>query len=64
MALSEELNTTSEDLKTLLYKIPNLPNAIVPVGTTEDDNEEVFRAGTIPTLSEKCSAALGVGQKI
>ena len=53
VALSEQLNTTSEDLKTLLYKIPNLPNAIVPVGTTEDDNEEVFRAGTIPTLSEK-----------
>ena len=52
VALSEQLNTTSEDLKTLLYKIPNLPNAIVPVGTTEDDNEEVFRAGTIPTLSE------------
>ena len=52
VALSEQLNTTSQDLKTLLYKIPNLPNAIVPVGTTEDDNEEVFRAGTIPTLSE------------
>ena len=51
-ALSEQLNTTSEDLKTLLYKIPNLPNAIVPVGSSEDDNEEVFRAGTIPTLSE------------
>ena len=52
VALSEQLNTTSEDLKTLLYKIPNLPNAIVPVGTSEDDNEEIFRAGTIPTLSE------------
>ena len=50
--LSEQLNTTSEDLKTLLYKIPNLPNTIVPVGTSEDGNEEIFRAGTIPTLSE------------
>ena len=50
--LSEELNSTSEALKTLLYKIPNLPNSIVPVGSTEEDNEEVFRAGTIPTLSE------------
>jgi len=52
VALSEQLSTTSEDLKTLLYKIPNLPNTIVPVGSSEDDNEEVFRAGTIPTLSE------------
>lgn len=52
VVLSEELNTTSEALQTLLYKIPNLPNPIVPVGTTEEDNEEIFRAGTIPTLSE------------
>ena len=51
-SLSEELNSTSEALQTLLYKIPNLPNSIVPVGSTEEDNEEVFRAGTIPTLSE------------
>ena len=50
--LSEKLNVTSEDLQTLLYKIPNLPNSIVPVGSTEEDNEEVFRAGAIPTLSE------------
>ena len=50
--LSEELNSTSEALQTLLYKIPNLPNSIVPVGSTEEDNEEVFRAGAIPTLSE------------
>jgi len=50
--LSEELNVATEALQTLLYKIPNLPNSIVPVGTAEEDNEEVFRAGTIPTLSE------------
>ena len=52
VVLSEELNAATEDLQTLLYTIPNLPNPIVPVGTTEDDNEEIFRAGTIPTLSE------------
>ena len=50
--LSEELNAATEALQTLLYTIPNLPNPIVPVGTTEDDNEEIFRAGTIPTLSD------------
>ncbi|MDA9057357.1 serine--tRNA ligase [Flavobacteriaceae bacterium] len=52
VVLSEELNATAEALQTLLYKIPNLPNPIVPVGTTEEDNEEIFQAGTIPTLSE------------
>ncbi|MDG1374013.1 MAG: serine--tRNA ligase [Flavobacteriaceae bacterium] len=52
VVLSEDLNAATEDLQTLLYKIPNLPNSIVPVGSTEDDNEEVFRAGSIPTLSK------------
>ena len=52
VTLSEELNTASESLQDLLYKIPNLPNAIVPPGTTEADNEEIFRAGAIPVLSE------------
>ena len=50
--LSEELNTAADSLQALLYKIPNLPNAIVPKGLTEDDNKETFRAGTIPVLSE------------
>ena len=51
-ALNDKLNTTSEILEELLYKIPNVPNEIVPTGNTEDDNEEVFREGDIPTLSK------------
>ena len=50
--LSEELNTAADSLQALLYKIPNLPNTIVPKGLREDDNEEIFSAGTIPVLSE------------
>ncbi|MDC1469815.1 serine--tRNA ligase [Flavobacteriaceae bacterium] len=50
--LSEDLNRTTEALQTLLYKIPNLPNSIVPAGVSEADNEEIFSSGTIPTLSE------------
>lgn len=50
--LSEALNQTSEALNQLLYTIPNVPNSLVPAGTTEDDNEEVFRHGDIPTLFE------------
>ena len=52
VTLSEELNTAAESLQELLYKIPNLPNATVPTGTTEADNEEIFRAGAIPVLFE------------
>ena len=50
--LLEQLNSASDSLKDLLYKIPNLPNKIVPNGSTEDDNEEIFKSGTIPVLSK------------
>lgn len=51
-ALQEELNTAVEHLQQLLYDIPNIPNDLVPAGSSEDDNEETFRAGEIPKLAE------------
>lgn len=48
--LGEDLNKAAEELQTLLYQIPNVPNDLVPAGNSEDDNEEVFREGDIPTL--------------
>ncbi|CDF77853.1 seryl-tRNA synthetase [Formosa agariphila KMM 3901] len=48
--LTEKLSETSDGLNQLLYKIPNVPNDTVPAGNSEDDNEEIFRAGDIPTL--------------
>ena len=48
--LTERLNNTVEELKELLYKIPNVPNEIVPSGSTDEDNEEIFREGDIPKL--------------
>ncbi|MBO3115446.1 serine--tRNA ligase [Winogradskyella sp. DF17] len=50
--LENDLNTKKQDLAELLYKIPNVPNTIVPAGNTEDDNEEIFRKGDVPKLSE------------
>ena len=50
--LSELLNTKADALNELLYKIPNIPNAIVPKGSTDEDNEEIFKAGEIPVLHE------------
>ena len=32
----------------MLYKIPNVPNELVPNGTSDEDNEEVFKEGEIP----------------
>jgi seryl-tRNA synthetase len=51
-SLSETLNETIIKLDQLLYTIPNVPHDSVPAGTTEEDNEEVFKAGDIPTLAE------------
>lgn len=50
--LNEALNKKIEALNELLYKIPNVPNSIVPLGSTDEDNEEVFKAGTIPVLHD------------
>ncbi len=51
-ALNEALSNKVEALNQLLYKIPNVPNEIVPSGNTDEDNEEVFRAGDIPVLHD------------
>ncbi len=50
--LGEDLNAKTDALNALLYKIPNVPNDIVPAGNTDEDNEEVFREGDIPVLAE------------
>ncbi|WP_031426430.1 serine--tRNA ligase [Flavimarina sp. Hel_I_48] len=50
--LQETLNKTIAELETLLYTIPNVPQESVPAGTSEDDNEEVFRKGDVPVLAE------------
>lgn len=50
--LSESLTEITESLSELLYRLPNIPNKIVPSGSTESDNEVVFEAGEIPNLNE------------
>jgi seryl-tRNA synthetase len=50
--LSDALNNKVEALNQLLYKIPNVPNSIVPSGNSEEDNEEIFSEGAIPVLHE------------
>ena len=50
--LNETLNNTLEKLQKLLFTIPNVPNDLVPAGTDENDNEEIFKEGEIPKLIE------------
>src|SRR5690554_1016426 len=51
-SLSENLNNTAEKLQGLLYTIPNLPHPSVPTGNSDQDNEEIFKEGKVPTLVE------------
>ena len=46
------LEETVNALNNILYRIPNIPNAIVPKGKTAEDNLTVFQAGEIPHLFE------------
>lgn len=48
--LGDTLNSAAEALQTLLYQIPNIPHSSVPAGSSETDNEELFREGDIPEL--------------
>jgi len=48
--LQATLAEVSETLQDLLYSLPNVPHDSVPAGKSEEDNEEIFRAGDIPTL--------------
>ena len=51
-SLSEKLSLLEEELTELLYQIPNVPNAIVPKGNSEEDNVTIFEEGLIPKLYE------------
>ncbi|MEQ8362340.1 MAG: serine--tRNA ligase [Cyclobacteriaceae bacterium] len=49
-ALSAELEGVEEELKNILYLIPNVPHESVPAGKGADDNITVFEKGDMPTL--------------
>ena len=51
--LSLKLSIISNGLNSLLLEIPNTPNELVPSGSNEEDNLEVFIHGEIPVLQEK-----------
>ncbi len=48
--LTESLQNKATELQELLYLIPNIPNEIVPGGSSEEDNLNVLQEGEIPVL--------------
>ena len=51
-ALQEKLQNVELALLSIRTQIPNIPDESVPSGNSENDNEEVFSAGSIPDLKE------------
>ena len=49
-SLEEENSNAEEELKNLLYTIPNVPHSSVPSGKSAEDNEIVLVHGIVPDL--------------
>lgn len=50
--LNQQMLDAAERLQQLLYSVPNVPHDLVPAGTDENDNLEVFKEGEIPKMPE------------
>jgi seryl-tRNA synthetase len=48
--LEDQYAKAEEDLKALLYTVPNVPHTSVPAGKSAEDNEIVLQNGEIPAL--------------
>ncbi|BDD06230.1 serine--tRNA ligase [Aureibacter tunicatorum] len=55
-ALNEELSQVENELRDLLYTIPNYPSALVKEGNSDEDNELISEHGDIPQLPEGSKA--------
>ena len=50
--LESKYDQLEEELKQLLYTLPNIPHSSVPAGTSAEDNEIVLEHGILPELYE------------
>ena len=49
--LDEQLRDVDEELSKILLSIPNIPHDSVPIGASEEDNEEIRKWGEIPEFT-------------
>lgn len=62
--MDENLNTIEQRMQEVLYLIPNIPHATVPVGSDENDNQEVRRWGTPASFEFTPLAHFEIGEKL
>ena len=51
-ALQEQMQSIEKELLELRYQVPNIPQASVPAGVSEENNEEIENGGEKPILSD------------
>ncbi|MEJ6795131.1 MAG: serine--tRNA ligase [Flavobacteriales bacterium] len=49
-ALKEEMTKAEEEIKRLLYIVPNIPHVDVPSGKDDSDNKKIDEEGSLPDL--------------
>jgi seryl-tRNA synthetase len=63
-SLDEEIRTLEESINSLVLSIPNIPHDSVPVGSSEDDNQEIRRWGEPAVFSFEPRAHWEIGQAL
>lgn len=63
-SLDEEIRSLEESINSLVLAIPNIPHDSVPVGKSEDDNQEIRRWGEPKDFSFEPSAHWDIGQEL
>jgi seryl-tRNA synthetase len=59
-----KLETLQSELQTWMLELPNLPDASVPDGNTEDDNQEVRKWGDIPSFEFEAKDHVDLGEAL
>jgi seryl-tRNA synthetase len=62
--LDAELNAIEESFKDMMMRLPNIPHESVPVGTEEDDNQEVYTWGDVPAFSFEAKAHWDIAKEL
>lgn len=62
--LDEKIRQSEAGLKGILLIIPNIPHSSVPVGSTEEDNEEIRRWGEIQDFSFPIKSHWDIGEAL
>ena len=61
--LNSDLNLIKDKILNILYKIPNVPNDLVPHGKNEDDNEEIYNSGELPEINSSALSHWDLAKK-